>query len=172
VVVGPAAVLGVDGGGGRPDEPRVDRDAGVGGGLLDADLEVLGEPQADPYGRVVLAGRGWWLRRCGGRCLGAGGLRHVVGDPSVRQGRGDDEARFPVAQTQLDGAGRQIAGDLGGGFGEGVQQAEPQRGVERGGEPLGHLSRFVATGGSGDGELVLDGVDIGAKFHDAIMASP
>src|SRR4051794_40608284 len=46
-----------DGGGRGPHEPGVDGDAVAAGGLLDAGLELLGEPEVDPGGGAVVVDR-------------------------------------------------------------------------------------------------------------------
>src|SRR5919107_5716382 len=43
-----------DGGGQGTHDPRVDRQPLAGGGLLDAGLEVLGEPEVDASGRSLV----------------------------------------------------------------------------------------------------------------------
>ena len=90
------------------------------------------------------------------------------GGPSSGAGH-DDELRIGAAQAHLDGAGRELAGDLGGGGGERFEQHQPDRGLERSAQPLGQRAGVLAPGLGGDRELSAEAIDIRCDIHDAIM---
>src|SRR5215218_1667933 len=145
-------------GGHGADDPRVDRQPLPGGGLLDAGLEVLGQAEVDAGGGAVVG-----LRRRG-RVVD--GLDAVVG----RRG-GHHEVGLAGAQAQLDRAGRELARDLVGGGGQGVEQHQPGGGLERGGQPLGERAGILAARLGGDEQLAAEVLGVGRQVHDAIVPS-
>ena len=90
--------------------------------------------------------------------------------PIRRRGR-DDELWIAPAQPQLDGAGRQLPGDLGGRDLERVEQHQPDRSVEWGGKPLRERAGLIAPGFGGDRELLAEAINMRFKFHGTSMAS-
>ena len=107
------------------DEPGVHREALAAGGVLDAGLELLRQPEGDAGGRRPSSA-------VGGRRGAARGRRVRVSSwCSRRRRRGDDEADVTAAQPDVDRPGRELAGDLLGGGGEGAQQGQAQGRLER-----------------------------------------
>src|SRR5215471_18299019 len=103
---------------GRADEPGVDREPRLGGSLLDPALEVLGEAEADPRRRTLLAlrhGRRRDIRR--GR---AGLVERLLG----RWWR-HHEAGLTPAEAQVHRARREVTRYLGRRRRQRVQQDEP-----------------------------------------------
>ena len=101
---------------------------------------------------------------------GSGGGRRGAEVVRGRRGR-DDEPEVAAAQPDVDGAGGQLAGDLLGGGGEGAEQRETQRGLQRGGEPLRERARLVAADLGGGHELAAQLLDVGGEVHDVIVTS-
>ncbi len=81
------------------------------------------------------------------------------------------ELRLAAAQPQLDRAGRQLARDLVGGGRERLEQREPDRRLQRGGQALRQRTGLLAARLGGDGELAAELLDIRREVHDATMAS-
>ena len=88
----------------------------------------------------------------------------------VGRRRRDDEAGLAAAQAQLDRAGRELARDLVGGGRQRIEQHQPDRRVERGGQPLGQLAGVLAARGGGDGELAAEVLHVLRQVHGASMA--
>ncbi len=63
----------------------------------------------------------------------------------------------------------ELAGDLGGGLGERLEQHHPGGGVEGEGEALGGGLGLRAAGGGGVGEVAAEALDEGREFHDATL---
>ena len=82
---------------------------------------------------------------------------------------GDHELRLAAAHPDVDGLVVELAGDLGGGLGERLEQHHPGGGVEGEGEALGCGLRLGAAGSGGVGEVATEALDEGAEFHDATM---
>ena len=107
---------------------------------------------------------------------GAGvGRRLVGGGPAGSSSGGGgsvtDEADVATAQPDVDRAGRQLAGDLLGRRGQRAEQGEPERRLERPGEPLGERARLVAADLCGRHELAAQLVDVGGEVHDDMVTS-
>ena len=146
-------------GGGGADEPGVDRQPLAAGGLLDAGLELLGQAEVDARRRGLVG-----LRRRGRRVVGGRLDRLVAGR------RRHDEVGLAGAQAQLDRAGRELARDLVRGGRQRVEQHQPDRRLERRGQPLGERAGVLAAGVGGDGELATEVLDVLGQVHGAIMA--
>ena len=95
---------------------------------------------------------------------GGAGVRLRLGRLVGRRRR-DDELGLAAAQAQLDRAGRELARDLVGGGRQRVEQHQPDRRVERGGQPLGERAGVLAAGGGGDGELATEVLDVLRQVH-------
>ena len=78
---------------------------------------------------------------------------------------GDDELDLASAQPHVDRAGREITGDLAGGGREGVEQHEPGRGIQAGGEALGDGASVLRAVRRGVHQLALQVADVLSKFH-------
>src|SRR5690348_11685699 len=158
------AVAGLQRGRLRADEPGVDREPGLGGGLLDPALEVFGEPEADPCRRPLLAlrrGRRRDVRR--GR---AGFVERLLG----RRWR-HHEAGLAPAEAQVHRARREVTRDLGRRRRQRVQQDEPHGRLERSGEPLGQRAGVVTARIGGYRELLTEVADVRREVHDVSMTS-
>jgi len=138
--------------------PGVRREALGAGGGLGAGLELLGQAEGDPGRGPLLSG--------GGRIVGH---RHVGG--LVRRRDADDEADVPAPQSDVDGAGSQLRGQLLGRGRQRTQQGQPERRLERRGEPLGERPRFVTTDLGGRHQLPAELVDVGGEVHDDTVTS-
>src|SRR5215468_12792082 len=158
------AVAGLQRGRRRADEPGVDREPGLGGGLLDPALEVFGEPEADPRRRPLLAlRRGRWRRVRRGR---SGLIKRLLG----RRWR-HHEAGLAPAEAEVDRARREVTRDLGRRRRQRIQQDEPYRRLERGGEPLGQRTGVVTARIGGYRKLLTEVADIRREVHDVSMTS-
>jgi hypothetical protein len=77
---------------------------------------------------------------------GFGDRRNVGG---LLQRGADGEFRVAAPQPHVDRSRREFAGDLCRRAGQGIQQSEPQCGIEWGGEPVGQRGRLLAAGFGG-----------------------
>ena len=131
------------------------------GGLLDAGLELLGQPQVDARRRGLVA-----VRQRGRRVVG----RRL--DRLVGRRRRHDEVGLAGAQAKLDRAGRELARDLVRGGRERVEQGQPNGRLERGGQALGERPGVLASGLGGDREVALELLDVLGQVHDGISMTP
>jgi len=161
-VVGAAArAVAVEGGGGRPDQPAVDRQAGPLRRFLDLALQVLAKAEVDScHGAVVVL-------RCDRREFGGRGIGLVE---RLAGRRGHDEAGLPAAEPQVHRSRRQVTGDLVRRVGQGIKQGQAQSRLQRGGKPLGESAGVVAAGIGGQGQLLADVADIRSEVHGSSMA--
>ena len=102
-------------------------------------------------GAVSAAGGGGRLRRLG------------------RGGRSDDEADVPAAEPHVDGAGRDLAGQLLGRMRQRAEQHQADRGLQRGGEPLRQGAGLLATGVGRGQQVPPELFDEGREIHDVTM---
>ena len=114
------------------------------GGLLDAGLQLVGEPEVDARrGGVVGVARGFDWLRCGiSRC------------------HGDHELGLAAAQAHVHRAGGEVARDLRGRLAQRFQQRQAEHGVQRRREPLGQRACVLASGLGGHRELAANLLDI------------
>ena len=82
---------------------------------------------------------------------------------------GDDELDLASAQPQVDRAGREVAGDLADRGRQGVEQHEPRRGIQSGGEPLGDGAGVLRAVLRGIHQLALQVADVLSEFHGTIV---
>ena len=82
---------------------------------------------------------------------------------------GDHELRLAAAHPHVDGLALELAGDLVGGLGEGLEQHHPGGGVEREGEALGGGMGLRTAGCGGVGEVAAEALDEGREFHDVTL---
>ena len=78
---------------------------------------------------------------------------------------GDDELDLASAQPHVDRAGCEVAGDLAGRGRQGVEQHEPRRGIQSGGEPLGDGAGVFRAVRRGIHQLALQVADVLSEFH-------
>ena len=95
---------------------------------------------------------------------GAGGAGGPAGSTWVTT-----NSRLAAAHPHVDGLVVELAGDLGGGLGEGLEQHHPGGGVEREGEALGGGLGLGAAGRGGVGEVAAEPFDEGREFHDVTL---
>jgi hypothetical protein len=138
----------------RPDQPGVDRQALVGGGPFGQFLQRFRQPQRDA-GHVAALGH----RRRRGRRRGR------------RRPVGDDEFGVATAQPHLDARPVELRGDLGRGVGQRLEQAEPGRRLERGGQQFRAVRGGFAGGRCGCGEIAAKRFQVRREVHDTIMTS-
>jgi hypothetical protein len=74
-----------------------------------------------------------------------------------------------AAHPDVHGLVVELAGDLGGGLGERLEQHHPGRGVQGQGQALGRGLRLGATGSGGVGEVPAEPFDEGGEFHDVTL---
>ena len=80
----------------------------------------------------------------------------------------DDELDLATAQPQVDRAGSEVAGDLADRGRQGVEQHEPRRGIQAGGESLGDGASVVRAVLRGVHQLALQVGDVLSKVHGTI----
>ena len=115
-------MLGLEGGRDRTDQPGVDGQAVSRRRLVHPRLEGIGQAERRARGARVVEVDG-----CGRPLVGVGfGVR-----------LGHDELDVASAQPHVDRSGCEVAGDLAGRGRQDVEQHEPRRGIQSGGEPLG-----------------------------------
>ena len=79
---------------------------------------------------------------------------------------GDHELGLAAAHPHVDRLGVELAGDLGGGLGERLEQHHPGGGVEGQREALGCGLGLGAAGRGGVGQVPAEPFDEGREFHD------
>ena len=94
---------------------------------------------------------------------------HVIEGHIDRRWR-HHELRVAAAQSQLNGARSEFAGDLLRRRRKHVLQRETDRGVQRCHEALSQRTSIVTAGLGGNHELAMDVVDVQPQIHGSIMA--
>jgi hypothetical protein len=135
----PAGLGPLDGRGRRAHEPGVDRQTVSIRGLLDSLLQLVGKAQVDS-GLATLPHRARSSGAARGPpLLGARRIADATFDQPAEVGRWRAHHKLWIAapEAKVDRAGREVPGDLGRRDRQRLQERQPDRGVERSGEPFG-----------------------------------
>ena len=151
----------VQGGGGRPDQPGIDRKPLAGGGVIDPGLEVIGHAQVDPRHPALVADEGRprprprptgrsASRRPRHRSSPAGSVGVVTTNSGSRPRRRTSTEAGASSQVISWAAAASAS-----------SRDETDRRVQRCDEPLGQGPCVLAAGLGGGLELVVDLVYVG-----------
>ena len=123
---------------------------------IDRRPQALRQPQRDPPRAAVIVGFRYRCGRLVGQVLDAGA---------------DGELRVAAAQSHVDRSGCELAGDLLGSVGQGLEQREADRRLQRRGQPIGQGGRFGAAGRGCDSQFVPYPVDVRLQIHGVMVTS-